>query len=164
MLLIHLEIRNTSKKCFANFLKFVDKHNNHSKIYKFLELEKWSNQSFKHQIQIDLVNCGIHVLQFIKQYLKTGKIDKPFTPNEYRKKLQHLILRMTGARWTHIPCAECDENVLFDIHFFLLDMYVGSNEPSSTPPSEITNIAEDNVCDQFSQDNLQEVCVPNNQW
>lgn len=138
-----LTSKNPTTEYFASFLNFVEKHNRKTNDFKLSESSQWTVASYEHQVQTDNVNSAIFVLNFIKQFLKFGKIDQNFSPNEYRKELQHFILRnsikMTArciicgqgkkdadalscdccSRWTHETCA--DDNIHDrSIHYFCL--------------------------------------------
>lgn len=156
-----------SAKYLPAFHRFLEKHKSFDGGAHLVESSLWACKHYKHQLQVDTVNCGIYVLQFIKQFLLHGKIDEQFSPDDYRVELQHEILRksidMHGRcikcglgkykdkllwvqcdhcqRWVHSDCAETDENIADEsIHYFCLICL--SNSPKVYLQSNVQNVDE----------------------
>lgn len=85
-----LQLNSSNEEYLNQFLDFVDKYNETSSS-KIPMRNAWN--TFHHQKRADDFNRGVFVLQFIKQYLQTGRINEPFDPSDYRKELQYMILR-----------------------------------------------------------------------
>lgn len=151
-------------KHLSNFHEFLRKHKafKEDTCIQLADAELWKAKEFPHQLQKDAVNCGVFVLNFIKQYLKTGKIDRPIETELYRNELLHQILRTSVCmsdrcvkcgsgenvkqkdkldwvqcdncdRWTHITCSNSDADFADEsIHFFCIICDANASRTDST--------------------------------
>lgn len=93
---------------FENFKVFLANHNKKFFRNKIPE-DNWEVQSLNHQTDSDERKSGICILNFVDQYLKTGKIDRAFTPEEYRLELQQMLLQHSDNM--AMKCIICDSKL-----------------------------------------------------
>lgn len=77
---------------FENFKSFIIQHNRKYIKNKMPE-DNWRIVHLQHHLQEGSNDSGVFVINFVKQYITTGKIDRRFAPREYRVHLQHFILQ-----------------------------------------------------------------------